>query len=101
MKKEVLVTGLHNSCRVPLQSRMWTFGVIFDSFGQFRPLLWPGSHIVIWGSLSSLMKIEWLVTNLTAIRSPAGAERKSFGVIFDIFGQFRLLCIVVGEHIVI
>ena len=38
-----------------------------------------------------LMKIEWLVTNVTAIRSPGRAERAVLGVILAgrVFGQVR------------
>ena len=35
------------------------------------------------------MKIEWLVTDVTAVESPDRAERAIFGVILGIFGQFR------------
>ena len=39
----------------------------------------------------TLMKIMWLVTNVTAVRSPDSAERAIVGVVlaWRFFGQFR------------
>ena len=36
-------------------------------------------------TLGHLMKIEWLVTNVTAVGSPDRAERAILGMILDIF----------------
>ena len=43
-------------------------------------------------NLGYLMKIEWLVTNLTAVGSPGRAERAVLGVISAgrVFGEFRI-----------
>ena len=37
------------------------------------------------------MKIEWLVADVTTVRSPDRAERAILGMILDVSGQFRLL----------
>ena len=38
------------------------------------------------------MKIEWLVTNVTAVGSPARAERDFFGTILDFFASSGGYC---------
>ena len=49
-----------------------------------------------------LMKIEWLVTGVTAVRSPDRAKRTIFGVILAgrYFGKSRL-CLWLGSHFVV
>ena len=43
-----------------------------------------------------LMKIEWLIANETAVRSPARAECDIVGVILDVFWPIQAI-FVVGE----
>ena len=64
-----------NSCRVTCQSRngcAWTF------FGQCRALLRLKGHF------QNHMKSEWLLTNVTVIRSPVSAE----SIFLSDFGRF-------------
>ena len=42
------------------------------------------------------MTIEWLVTDVTAVRSPDGAERAILGLILGVFWKIQAVC-VVGE----
>ena len=58
------------------------FWVILVFFGQFMPLR-PKTP-----AYDHLMKIRWLITNVTALRSPVRVE-SGFWVILDISGQFR------------
>ena len=39
--------------------------------------------------LRAIIKIEWLVTDVTAVEFPDRAERAILGLIFGDFGQFR------------
>ena len=39
------------------------------------------------------MKIEWLIVNVTPVRSPDRAEREMLGMIVDVFGLVSRLCI--------
>ena len=47
-------------------------------------------------TLDRLLKIEWLITNLIPLRSPARAEGDFFGVVLDVFQQIQA-AIMVGE----
>ena len=69
--------------------------------GQIRPYLWSGGHFVIRRNpflspnnftQGHVSKIEWLVTNVTAIESPERAEHAFWGVILTerFVAQFRL-----------
>ena len=40
-------------------------------------------------TLDHLLKIEWLITNLIPLRSPARAEGDFFGVVLDVFQQIQ------------
>ena len=42
------------------------------------------------------MKIEWLIANMTAVRSPDRAERDMLGMILDVFWPIQAAS-VVGE----
>ena len=44
------------------------------------PLRSPTNHIH-----DHLMKIEWLITNVTAVETPVSAESDGFWVILDVF----------------
>ena len=46
------------------------------------------------------MNVEWVVINVTALGSPDRTGRDNFGMISDIFGQFRPL-LWLGSHFVI
>ena len=68
-------------------------------FGQFRPSLWSGSHFVMWEPplelyylyWGHLMKIKWLVADVTAVGSSDRAEHILAVMLAGrFFGQFRL-----------
>ena len=100
MKIESLVVDV-TAAGSPDRAECAILGVIEAGrvFGQSRSFLWSGS--LLWCRnpiLSSnyftyghLMKIEWLVTNITAVEPPGRAKRAILGVISAgrIFGQFR------------
>ena len=97
----------------PDRAKRDILGMILDVFCQFRLLQWPGSQFVIRNSLLSpkkspqghLIKIEWFVTDVTAIGFPVRAERDMFlGVILGVFCPVRPTfvvgdpCCAVGIH---
>ena len=80
---------------------IWGVIVAGRCFDQFRPYLWSGGHFVIRRNpflspnnftQGHVSKIEWLVTNVTAIESPERAEHAFWGVILTerFVAQFRL-----------
>ena len=78
----------------PTRAKNEVFLVIFDILladpGPFcgQGATWcPENHILGPKNITSdhVIKIECLVTNLTAVRSPVSAESEGFWVIFDFF----------------
>ena len=68
--------------------------VILDIFGQFRPLLWSGSHFVIWNLLLNHTNLN---TNATAdVQVPCRDRKWLFWLLWAFFGQIRAAS-VVGE----
>ena len=67
------------------------FWAIFSFFGQVRPLFRSGSHFVSGNSILGskkltsdyLLKMEWLITDVTAIGSPARAEEFFWVILVD------------------
>ena len=85
----------------PARAECDFFGIVLDNFRLLR----SGSHHFVspnnftW---DHLMKIKWLVTNVTAVESPERAEHAILGVIVArrAFGQFRSY-LGSGNHFVI
>ena len=100
MKSEWLVANV-TVVGSPGRAERAILGVIlaWRVFGQSRLFCCRGGPLWCRNPLLSsnnftqghLMKMEWLVTDVTAVRSPGKAEHVIFGVILAgrVFGQFR------------
>ena len=104
---EGLIAGV-TSVGSPTRAECDILGMILDVFwlihsGHF----WSrtgGGHFVIWKSPLSpnnftwghVLKIEWLVASLTAVRSLARVEHDILGMILDVFWPVQA-AVVVGE----
>ena len=102
---EWLVNGV-NICRIPWQSGTCCYGSDFGCFfansGRFcnrgvtlwcrNPLLSPNK--IAWGHL---MKMEWLMTHVTAVRTPDRAECAIFRWFWlSVFWSFQAVFVIRG-----
>ena len=82
MDTEWLIAGV-TSVRPPTRAERGIFGLILDVFWPIWPLLWSGSFFCDLShnnfTQRRLMKIEWLIADVTSTGSPTRAEHDICG----------------------
>ena len=97
-----------NTCRVPCQSGTWHFWNDFEHvlansglFCGWEATLWCGNHLLSPNNftLGHLLKIEWLVTDVTAVRSTDRAKTNTLRIFFGVFWPIQAAFICGGGAI--
>ena len=97
-----------NTCRFPCQSGTWRFWNNFEHvlansglFCGWGATLWCGNHLLSPNNftLGHLLKIEWLVTDVTAVRSTDRAKTNTLRIFFGVFWPIQAAFICGGGAI--